>query len=175
MVARGIIDPNQVKTVNLPGEMRTSAHSEPAPKAKRTRMKDLVTPAFMPPGTWLVPSRTHNCANQRGKLRGHMGKITQMRDAVFRTMGKNHEALIPFADYGIHAGYQIAVKLVRLGGNQMDVGDNLNIAMKWVRDAISDLLGTSDGPTGTGSLITWEYGQERCDKVGVRVTIRRVQ
>jgi hypothetical protein len=168
LVSRGLIDPAEVKTVHLPDEKRTNALSEPAKKKKN--QKDLIAAAHMPPGTWLIPVRTDSTVNADSNRRTTMSKKHSQRLAVHRTLGRNHASLVAFADNGVHAGLPILVTLVRLGGRHLDKDDNLNVSMKWVRDAIADVLGIDDDH----DLIDWAYGQEKCDKVGVRVTITRV-
>ena len=59
------------------------------------------------------------------------------------------------------------VRLVRLSPALCD-DDNLQGAMKAVRDEIAKINGVDDGPTGP---ITWVYAQEKCKRgtFGVRV------
>lgn len=59
------------------------------------------------------------------------------------------------------------VRMVRLSPALCD-DDNLQGAMKAVRDEIAKINGVDDGPTGP---ITWVYAQEKCKRgtFGVRV------
>lgn len=59
------------------------------------------------------------------------------------------------------------VRMVRLSSSLCD-DDNLQGAMKAVRDEIAKINGVDDGPTGP---ITWVYAQEKCKRgtFGVRV------
>lgn len=59
------------------------------------------------------------------------------------------------------------VRMVRLSSSLCD-DDNLQGAMKAVRDEIAKINGVDDSPTGP---ITWVYAQEKCKRgtFGVRV------
>lgn len=58
------------------------------------------------------------------------------------------------------------VTLTRIGARLLD-SDNLQGALKAIRDQVAAQLGCGDGPTDP---ITWRYGQER-GEYGVRVEV----
>lgn len=62
----------------------------------------------------------------------------------------------------------IKVRLVRISPKQLD-GDNLQGALKAVRDGVSDAVGIDDGPN---TRLKWFYGQEPGRHVGIRVEIK---
>ncbi len=61
------------------------------------------------------------------------------------------------------------VILTRLAPRRLD-GDNLQAALKAVRDGVADALGINDGD----ARVTWRYGQERARQYGVRVTVEAI-
>lgn len=137
-------------------------------KKSRTRKKDLIAPAFMPPGTWLVPLETDSAANARGRKKA-IGRSGHQQDAIFLALGKNHEAIAAFADQGLHRGNAITVKVTRLGGRALDRHDNLPMAMKCAVDAIARMLGIKDN----NPLVTWLYDQQPCERIGVKVEMSK--
>ncbi len=62
------------------------------------------------------------------------------------------------------------VKLIRCGRKLDD--DNLRGALKYVRDAVAELLvpGKAVGRADDDSRITWDYGQEK-GRVGVKIEV----
>lgn len=134
----------------------------------RKRNKELILSIHVAPATWLIGVETHSINLQLRSTRAGMKWKASQRMATMMILGKNHAALVPFADHGIHAGQKITVELVRLGGSGID-DDNLQGALKYIRDTIADMFGTKDN----NPLIDWKYGQKLNDKVGVRVTITK--
>lgn len=134
-----------------------------------TRKKDLAINVFAPPGTWVIGVETVSIANST-KIKEGIGRKAKQKKVVFLALGRWHLNLAEFADRGIHAkkARPIVVKLCRLGGSTMD-DDNLPSSMKYIRDAIADMLGSDDA----NPLISWFYSQEKHDKVGVRITIEK--
>jgi hypothetical protein len=72
-----------------------------------------------------------------------------------------------------HPGFPVIVTLVRIGPRALD-SDNLQGALKAVRDGVADALGVDDGDT---MAVRWEYAQERgkAREYGVRVEVERVE
>lgn len=60
---------------------------------------------------------------------------------------------------------RVQVELVRIGPRKLD-GDNLQAALKAVRDGVADVLKVDDG----SELVSWVYGQ-RSGKFGVEIRI----
>lgn len=58
----------------------------------------------------------------------------------------------------------IAIYLIRFGKGKLD-GDNLQGALKAVRDGVADALGMKDNDP----RISWLYGQERAETYSVRI------
>ena len=102
---------------------------------------------------YLLPIKTVTGLNAREHFRVRAKRVRAERAAV---------ALIvkPFWTPCI-------VRMVRLSPALCD-DDNLQGAMKAVRDEIAKINGVDDGPTGP---ITWVYAQEKCKRgtFGVRV------
>lgn len=63
---------------------------------------------------------------------------------------------------------EIKVRLTRISPRQLD-GDNLQGALKAVRDGISDAFCIDDGPR---TRLKWFYGQEHGKNVAVKVEIK---
>lgn len=103
--------------------------------------------------SYLIPIKTVTGLNAREHWRVRAKRVKAERAAT---------ALIvkPFVTPCI-------VRLVRLSPSLCDY-DNLQGAMKAVRDEIARINGVDDGPTGP---ITWVYAQEKCKRgtFGVRV------
>lgn len=134
---------------------------------KRKKKSEFVPSCHLPPGTWLVGVETYSLANKISIKAGMKWKRMQ-KDATMLAMGKNHASLVAFADLGIHAGLPIKVNLCRLGGRSMD-DDNLSVSMKYLRDAVADMLGTKDN----NPLIKWTYSQQKNDRLGVKIEITK--
>ena len=102
---------------------------------------------------YLLPIKTVTGLNAREHFRVRAKRVRAERAAV---------ALIvkPFWTPCI-------VRMVRLSSSLCD-DDNLQGAMKAVRDEIAKINGVDDGPAGP---ITWVYAQEKCKRgtFGVRV------
>lgn len=63
------------------------------------------------------------------------------------------------------------VKLTRVGGKFLDIGDNLPMAFKAIRDALADRI-IPDRPPGwadSSPLIEWEYDQVKGTPQGIIV------
>jgi len=122
--------------------------------------------------TWMVPVNLFAIGNARDtrKLIGSKGK---QKEAVFLVMGRCHQALSLFADDGIHRSEAfggprtIKAILTRLSPREMD-DDNSDYSMKYVRDAVADMLGTKDN----NKMLKWEYGQEKHPLYGVKIQLR---
>lgn len=103
--------------------------------------------------SYVLPIKTVSALNSREHWRKRAARVKAERAAT---------ALIvrPFFTPCI-------VRMVRLSPALCD-DDNLQGAMKAVRDEIARINGVDDGPTGP---ITWVYAQEKCKRgtFGVRV------
>lgn len=65
------------------------------------------------------------------------------------------------------------VKMVRVAPNELDADDNLRISLKWIKDAIAEIL-TQDfvpGRADSDKRIKWEYDQEKSKTYGVKLQI----
>lgn len=65
------------------------------------------------------------------------------------------------------------VRMVRLAPRELDADDNLRIALKWVKDAIAEVI-TQDfvpGRADGDKRIKWEYDQEYSKEYKVRIEI----
>lgn len=86
---------------------------------------------------------------------------------------RKRERMAGFAGAALVAGVEptlpCAVTLTRLSAGELD-GDNLQGALKGVRDGVADRLGVDD----RDPRVIWEYGQEHCRRgeFGVRIEIR---
>jgi hypothetical protein len=107
----------------------------------------------MSSASYLIPIKTVTGLNAREHWRKRHSRVKAERAAT---------ALIvrPFFTPCI-------VRLVRLSPALCD-DDNLQGAMKAVRDEVAKICGVDDGPTGP---ITWHYAQEKCKRgtFGVKV------
>ncbi len=58
------------------------------------------------------------------------------------------------------------IKLIRLTARELD-GDNLQMAFKWIRDAVADYIhpGLQAGRADDDKAIKWEYDQEKVSKI----------
>jgi len=63
------------------------------------------------------------------------------------------------------------VKLIRVSTRALDVGDNLPMSMKYIRDSIADCLipGRPPGFADSSHLIKWEYDQVKGKPQGIIV------
>lgn len=65
------------------------------------------------------------------------------------------------------------VKMIRMAPNKLDAKDNLRIALKWIADAIAEVI-TQDfvpGRADGDERISWEYDQEKSKTYGVKLQI----
>ena len=102
---------------------------------------------------YLIPTKTVTGLNAREHFRVRAKRVKAERAAVAQIVR-------PFFTPCI-------VRMVRLSPALCD-DDNLQGAMKAVRDEIAKINGVDDGPAGP---ITWVYAQEKCKRgtFGVRV------
>lgn len=150
---------SETKPVNLPGPTPTPERS--AKKVKR----ELLPAAFVQPATWLVPVYCYAGDNARG-FKKQIGRAGHERRPVYHTLARQLRALAPFAD-AAQAGRTVRITLTRIGGNKMDAA-NVVAALKYVQDAVADLLGVDDGK----ECLDWEYGQAPGRrKHGVRIQL----
>lgn len=58
---------------------------------------------------------------------------------------------------------KITVKLIRIASRKLDAHDNLRMSLKFVVDAIADILnpGKAAGRADDSDLIEWQYDQEK--------------
>lgn len=79
-------------------------------------------------------------------------------------------ALNPQKDY---VQLPCIVKLIRSAPRELDEEDNLRIALKWIKDAVAEIImqdfvpGRADGD----KRIKWEYAQEKSKEYGVKIEI----
>lgn len=114
----------------------------------------------MMPVEFEVPIKAVNSLNARlhHHARAREAKKDKARTAIAFMVAGGHLAVRPL----------LRVTLTRVGPRALD-GDNLQSALKAVRDAVAHKLGVDDG----GPLVTWEYAQER-GEYAVRVRIERI-
>jgi hypothetical protein len=143
------------------------------PRATKADKKELVKAAYdIVSMTWVVPVYTYSISNSRDAKKLISSKGHQ-RSAVSLCLGRCHHALTLFADDGIHRAESlggprpIIVIMTRMSKQLMD-DDNLPPALKYIRDAIADMLGTKDN----NPLIFWECQQEKSSKYGVKIQLR---
>ncbi len=100
-------------------------------------------------------------------IRAAIGRKGHQSRAVHRAMGGvTLKWLVPFAET-VAGGTAIVVLLTRLAPRTLD-SDNLQAALKSIRDAVADRLGADDN----NPLIHWEYWQVESEKVGVNIEMR---
>ncbi len=68
---------------------------------------------------------------------------------------------------GFRAQLPCVIRLTRLAPDLLDVGDNLEMSMKHVRDGVADWLGVNDRTPS----VRWEIRQEQQRKAGVRIEV----
>lgn len=79
-------------------------------------------------------------------------------------------ALNPFRE---KAQLPCVVRMTRFAPRELDADDNLRIALKWIKDAIAEVL-TGDflpGRADNDARIKWEYGQEKCKEYFVKIEV----
>jgi len=120
-----------------------------------------------------IPLRTVSEANRHEHWRARQRRAKEQRTAVvlvlaaewFRKLGHRPYWTLKF---GYFAGSDLIVQLTRLTARELD-DDNLQGALKHVRDGVADTLGIDD----RNPRVTWEYAQERAKGYAVRIEIRR--
>lgn len=105
-----------------------------------------------------VAARAASEANQGGTLRGKIARKSALKRAV--------EAAIP---PGLRVPLPVTVTLTRLGGKQLDAGDNLPRALKAPKDVIAAWLGVRD--TGRDPRVRWRFRQRAAYVAGVRIRV----
>jgi hypothetical protein len=102
-----------------------------------------------------LPLRTVSEANQRGHWSKGAKRAKEQRSVVALALGP-HLRKVVAAHLGIAPAlrYGLAVTLTRIGPRRLD-GDNLQRALKAVRDGVADALGVDDGD----ERIEWRYEQ----------------
>lgn len=103
-----------------------------------------------------IPIRTVSALNSREHWRQRHRRVKAERNAAAWV-------LAPVAK---PATLPAAVRLTRIGPtNGLDEGDNLNSAMKGVRDQVAEWLGVNDGDP----RVKWLYAQRREKAWGVEI------
>lgn len=108
-----------------------------------------------------APVKTVSEGNSRGHWAGgHRRHSTQKRDTFFAwkaaMRGRRLRPVFP-----------CVVKLTRLAPKLLDLGDNLPMSMKYVRDQIAELLGVDDADP----RIRFEYDQTVSTRYGVVIEV----
>lgn len=130
-----------------------------------------------------VPVRLESEANARGHWSGKAGRAKAVRQAVtcaFIDAGVQVQAVVVppkklgaavrrCARWKSPPALPLVVFMARIAPRQLD-DDNLQRAMKAVRDQVAELIGVDD----RDPRIIWEYGQERgaAREYAVRVEVR---
>ncbi len=105
-----------------------------------------------------VACRAASEANVRGKARAEIGRKKLLKAAT--------RAAIPS---GLVMPLPVVVTLIRLGGKQLDEGENLPRSLKAPKDVIAAWLGVAD--TGRDSRVKWRFKQAPAFVAGVRIRI----
>jgi hypothetical protein len=107
----------------------------------------------------VLPVRTVGGLNAREHWRARAARVKKERGGAFLVvrMGACYPDSLP-----------VVVTLTRLSAGTLD-SDNLQGAMKAIRDGVADAYGVADNDP----LITWKYEQERCARgnYGVRIEV----
>ncbi len=114
------------------------------------------TPALvieLPIRTFSEANITHQHWGQKQKLVGDQRPVVKMA-VIANARAK-----------GVRLELPASVRLVRVG-SELDVGDNLEMSLKHVRDGVADAFGVGD----RGDHLLWDYGQEP-GRWGVRIEI----
>jgi hypothetical protein len=116
--------------------------------------------------TFTVPVKTVSEANVREHWAVKRERTKLQRDGA-SLMASMH--LLRFLGTPGETARRFSITLTRIGVRALD-GDNLQRALKAVRDGVADALGIDDGD----SRIDWQYGQRRGGKgeYAVEVTIQ---
>lgn len=138
---------------------------ECGPISRRMPAK-LLPAAFRPPACWLVPLRVECSGNRSAIDRKRIGRSGRERRPVFYTLCRYHRELAPFVDH-LTDGGRLRISLTRLGPGKMDTL-NVGDAVKYVADAVADILAIDDGD----GRLEWVLNSERAAGYGVRVELR---
>lgn len=103
-----------------------------------------------------VPIRTGRGLNDREHWRARTRRVKAEKDAVL--------AMLP----PMRKTMRYIITLTRISPGKLD-SDNLQGALKAIRDAVAQRLGVDDG----SPMLVWHYGQER-GAWGVRIEIEGV-
>ena len=150
--------------VRLPGAAEGTAKAKPA--RKKPRKKDLLPSVFIPPNTFLLGIETVSEANHTGSMQARFRRIACQRESVQKLLALYWSIIGPVGD-AARAGEPVALKLTRLGGRTLDRWDNLPRAMKAILDGVCLQLGIGDNLPN----LTVEYGQEKNERIGVRIEL----
>lgn len=113
--------------------------------------------------SFFVPVKTVSEANAHEHWRKRQKRAKEQRSTTQLVASSTaRAALIPLP---------LVVTLTRVSKGTLD-DDNLQSALKHVRDGIADWLLVNDRRS---DLVKYEYAQERGKEVGVRVEVRRMQ
>lgn len=111
----------------------------------------------------------YDAPSLNAQLRRHYASGSRARRIVRLAASASTRAALGLAIHGLGRELGVRVTLTRLGLRKLD-SDNLQGAMKVVRDGVADGLGTADN----APWIEWVYGQERVTlkrHTGVRVLL----
>jgi hypothetical protein len=104
-----------------------------------------------------IPMRTKSEANSRDHWAAKARRVRmQRRSAFLRVLAARPKRGIPST-----------VCLTRIAPSRGLDGDNLQSALKAVRDGVADALGINDGSPD----LTWNYSQRRGETYAVEITI----
>lgn len=148
--------------------LQAAAAQQPGKTARAddTPAKPALVPAlFAPPATWVIGAEVPSLANSR-EWRARNRVAQAHRKAVSRALGAHLRAVLPAAKH-YHAGGNVLVELVRLGGRELDKHDNLPAALKYCLDAVCLMLGADDGD----DRIHTRYAQQPGGACGVRISL----
>lgn len=113
-----------------------------------------------------ILSKTRFCKNGKPKSEHWTEKQERhkmQKRAIFYNLSPHRDA--------IHL--PCTVRMVRLAPRELDADDNLRIALKWIKDAIAEVI-TQDfvpGRADGDKRIKWEYDQEKCKEYKVKIEI----
>ena len=136
--------------------------SEPARKARRAKAARSTSATPRPARVVIevdVPIRLASEANAGGKLGSKIGRKGRVKAAVVAALPRLAE---PFP-------LPAVVTLTRLGGRELDAGDNLPRSLKAVKDVVAEYLGVQD--TGRDPRVRWRFRQRPAWSAGCRVRI----
>lgn len=149
------------KCLELAGQTPGARLSEPRTDEKPS----LVTAAFLPPATWILPIVTVSEINHRD-WRSRSGRTKKAKKIVSVEFGRHLDWLATFGVH-YHTDGKIVAKFTRLGVKKLDAA-NLPSSLKAVEDAVAFMIGADDGDP------RWvaEFDQEIGDVVGVRIELK---